>query len=233
MQSGPTPRRALQGHVQRRRWWAPWAVPVRPTREEGARRFCASLARRLRHKCGFNENTNGRLESEGGSAHKRTHGDLDATRSRTQANGGRRRGCLAPPSPRSAAPTARVRNEAALDAAARAADAREAEAPGAQWRRERRAWGQSTSRGRERELVAAAAAALRTGRRSLALGSRTRKEEMSTARRKVEVGGPQGVRGGSRAGQETEEDGRGEEEKGEDMRRWLAALCTFLLCTAQ
>ncbi|KAH8603489.1 hypothetical protein ERJ75_001815700 [Trypanosoma vivax] len=163
MQSGPAPRRAPQGHVQRRRWWAPWAVPVRPTREEGARRFCASLARRLRHKCGFNENTNGRLESEGGSAHKRTHGDLDATRSRTQANGGRRRGCLAPPSPRSAAPTARVRNEAALDAAARAADAREAEAPGAQWRRERRAWGQSTSRGRERELVAAAAAALRTG----------------------------------------------------------------------
>ncbi|KAH8603454.1 hypothetical protein ERJ75_001816200 [Trypanosoma vivax] len=234
MQSGPAPRRAPQGHVQRRRWWAPWAVPVRPTREEGARRFCASLARRLRHKCGFNENTNGRLESEGASAHKRTHGDLDATRSRTQANGGRRRGCLAPPSPRSAAPTARVRNEAALDAAARAADAREAEAPGAQWRRERRAWGQSTSRGRERELVAAAAAALRTGGRSLALGSRTRKEGMSTARRKVEVGGPQGVRGGSRAGQETEEEGRGEEEgKGEDMRRWLAALCTFLLCTAQ
>ncbi|KAH8603481.1 hypothetical protein ERJ75_001815800 [Trypanosoma vivax] len=234
MQSGPAPRREPQGHVQRRRWWAPWAVPVRPTREEGARRFCASLARRLRHKCGFNENTNGRLESEGASAHKRTHGDLDATRSRTQANGGRRRGCLAPPSPRSAAPTARVRNEAALDAAARAADAREAEAPGAQWRRERRAWGQSTSRGRERELVAAAAAALRTGRRSLHLGSRTRKEGMSTARRKVEVGGPQGVRGESRAGQETEEEGRGEEEgKGEDMRRWLAALCTFLLCTAQ
>ncbi|KAH8603444.1 hypothetical protein ERJ75_001814400 [Trypanosoma vivax] len=233
MQSGPTPRRAPQGHVQRRRWWAPWAVPVRPTREEGARRFCASLARRLRHKCGFNENTNGRLESEGASAHKRTHGDLDATRSRTQANGGRRRGCLAPPSPRDAAPTARVRNEAALDAAARAADAREAEAAGAQWRRERRAWGQSTSKGRERELVAAAAAALRTGGRSLALGSRTRKEGMSTARRKVEVGGPQGVRGESSAGQETEEDGRGEEEKGKDMRRWLAAVCTFLLCTAQ
>ncbi|CCD19818.1 hypothetical protein, conserved in T. vivax [Trypanosoma vivax Y486] len=56
---------------------------------------------------------------------------------------------------------------------------------------------------------------------------------MSTARRKVEVGGPQGVRGESSAGQETEEDGRGEEEKGKDMRRWLAAVCTFLLCTAQ